>query len=98
MRILSLSVSTLCFFMSAMSIANASEQKSCTGQLETRTNDLKSAKSELSAELQKLSSIKNCALDFDKSVTATNEIVTLEAEFETLVGQVNALKEMSQRS
>ena len=92
MRILSLSVSTLCFFLSAMSIANASEQKSCTGQLETRTNDLKSAKSELSAELQKLSSIKNCALDFDKSVTATNEIVTLEAVFEAMVDQVNALK------
>jgi chromosome segregation ATPase len=61
--------------------------------LQARTNDLKGAKSELSEELQKLSSIKSCALDFDSLVTAENEIVTVEAELETLVGKVSALKE-----
>ena len=93
MKTLSLITSTLCLFMSAVSMVNAAEQKSCTEQLEARTNYLKGAKSELSAELQKLSSIKSCALDFDNLVTAKNEIVTLEAELENLVGQISALKE-----
>ena len=93
MRILSLTTSTLCFFMSAASMVNAAEQGSCADQLQARTNDLKGAKSELSGELQKLSSIKSCALDFDSLVTAENEIVTVEAELETLVGKVSALKE-----
>ena len=67
MRTLSLTTSTLCFVMFAVSMVNAAEQKSCADQLQARTNDLKGAKSELSAELQKLSSIKSCALDFDNS-------------------------------
>jgi len=68
MRTLSLATSTLCFFMSAASMVNATEQKSCADQLQARTNDLKGAKSELSEELQKLSSIKSCAIDFDSLV------------------------------
>ena len=93
MRTLSLTTSTLCFFMSAASMVNAADQKSCADQLQARTNDLKGAKSELSEELQKLSSIKSCAIDFDSLVTADNEIVTVEAELETLVGNISALKE-----
>lgn len=93
MRIFSLSVSTFCIFMSAVSMANAAEQKSCAGQLQTRMSDLKGAKTELSTELQKLSSIKRCVIDFDKSVTTANEIATLETQLENLVEQVSALKE-----
>lgn len=77
MRILSLSISAFCIFMSALSMVNAAEQKSCAGQLQTRMSDLKGAKTELSTELQKLSSIKRCAIDFDKSVTTANEIAYL---------------------
>jgi len=92
MRTLSLTTSTLCLFLSAVSIAKA-EQKSCADQLQARTNDLKGAKSELSAELQKLSSIKSCALDFDNSATTSKEIVSVEAELGKLVSQINSLKE-----
>ena len=91
MRTLFLTTSALCLFMSAVSIANA-EQKSCADQLEVRTNDLKGAKTELSAELQKLSSINGCALDFDNSATTSKEIVAVEAELGKLVGKINSLK------
>ena len=93
MRTLSLTTSTLCFLMFAVSMVNAAEQKSCVDQLQARTNDLKGAKSELSAELQKLSAYKSCALDFDIRVAAENEIVTVKTELETLVGKISALKE-----
>jgi chromosome segregation ATPase len=93
MRTLSLTTSTLCFLMFAVSMVNAAEQKSCVDQLQARTNDLKGAKSELSAELQKLSAYKSCALDFDLRVAAENEIVTVKTELETLVGKISALKE-----
>ena len=93
MRTLSLTTSTLCLVMFAVSMVNAAEQKSCADQLQARTNDLKGAKSELSAELQKLSSIKSCALDFDNSATTSKEIVSVEAELGKLVSQINSLKE-----
>jgi chromosome segregation ATPase len=91
MRILSLTIATLCFLISAVSLAKA--EQSCADQLQAGTNDLKAAKSELSAELQKLSSIKSCALDFDSSATNSKEIIAVEAEFRKLVGQINSLKE-----
>ncbi|MDB2466709.1 hypothetical protein N9X08_08705 [Planktomarina temperata] len=93
MRTLSLTTSTLCFLMFAVSMVNAAEQKSCAAQLEARKNDLTGAKTELSEKLQKLSSYKSCALDFDNSATASKEIVAVEAELGNLVGQINSLKE-----
>ena len=91
MKNLFLSISALCFFISATSMANAAEKETC--DLEVRTNNLKNVKSELSTELQKLSTIKSCALDFDNSVKTTKEIVTLAAQLENLGAQVSTLQQ-----
>ena len=91
MRNLYLPISALCFFLSAVGVTNATEIDPC--DLEARTNDLKNAKSELSIELQKLSTIKSCTLDFDNSVKTSNEIVTLETQLKKLVGRVSTLQQ-----
>lgn len=91
MRNLYLSISALCFFLSAVSLTNATEIETCDPV--ARGNDLKDAKSELSEELQKLSTIKSCALNFDNSLKTSNEIVTLETQLKKLVGRISTLQQ-----
>jgi chromosome segregation ATPase len=93
MRNFVLPIAALCLVLSSASVGSAAQQGDCTKILEVRTVDLGTVKSDLSSDMQKLSVVKGCALDFDEAEQAVGKIENLEGALQGVIGKIKSLEQ-----